>query len=336
MWPFTKRKKEKKASFTTVDEKFEDEVEYSNHELIEESKRGEGLTLSQSIAKGLKYKNQIVTKHEISSWLGHTYGDKVERFERGLSTAPSSKNHMSLPLADTHYAIDEKGNKVCFAFVYELELTHSVFLLLKMNENALKDVRTIYPNIDLSAFPKSYKEKWYVVFVDDTFKNKLDLYTLIGYAFKHIFEEQAISLKDSIALAYESAGFAITKREIADWLKKEYPEVEVNCRDLYAQASSRNKVALPLPDTHYRIKNKKRVCFAYVYQLENGNVFMLLRLNPKAYEEINKYCKEIILSAFPKTNDDAKWYTAIIDTSFIDKKQVYHLIEYAYLHVFED
>lgn len=329
------KRKPKKVE-NEVKEKLDAEAkEIVEKALEEEAEEVKGLSLSESIAKGLKYKNQLLTKHEISSWLGHTYGDKIERNERGLTTAPSKGNKKGLPLADTHYAINDDGTKVCFAFVYELEETHSVFLLLKMNEKALKDVKKIYPDVALSAFPKSYKEKWYTVFVDDTFKSKLDLYTLIGYVYKHVFEDDGLSLKASMALAYESAGFAITKKEVADWLKETYSDIEINCRSCYTTPRG-HAMKLPLPDTHYRVDGKKRGCFAYVYQLDNGNVFMLLKLNPKAFVEIKKYCKDICLSAFPKSSTKDKWYTAIIDTTFIDKKQVFHLAEYAYLHLFDE
>ena len=120
----------------------------------------EGLALSEILAAA----NDTVTSVErskkgIADFLKGEFGDKVRINCRGNYTKTG------LPLADTHYAISEKGNK-CFIYVYETDA--AVVLLLCLTDEYAESVRAGGHRIMRSAFPKS-KDSWYSIILDDTY-----------------------------------------------------------------------------------------------------------------------------------------------------------------------
>ena len=120
----------------------------------------EGLALSEILAAA----NDTVTsvdrsKKGIADFLKGEFGDKVRINCRGNYTKTG------LPLADTHYAISEKGSK-CFIYVYETDA--AVVLLLCLTDEYAESVRAGGHRIMRSAFPKS-KDSWYSIILDDTY-----------------------------------------------------------------------------------------------------------------------------------------------------------------------
>ena len=120
----------------------------------------EGLALREILAAA----NDTVTSVErskkgIADFLKGEFGDKVQINCRGNYTKTG------LPLADTHYAISEKGNK-CFIYVYETDA--AVVLLLCLTDEYAESVRAGGHRIMRSAFPKS-KDSWYSIILDDTY-----------------------------------------------------------------------------------------------------------------------------------------------------------------------
>ncbi len=99
------------------------------------------------------------SKKGIADYLAQEYGDKTELNLRVNQT------RTGLPLADTHYAVNEDG-KTCFVYVYEINGT--IVLLLRLTEVYAETVRAAGKRIIRSAFPKS-KDVWYSIIVDDSY-----------------------------------------------------------------------------------------------------------------------------------------------------------------------
>ena len=120
----------------------------------------EGLALKEILATA----NATVTnvdrsKKGIADFLKGEFGDAVQINCRGNYTKTG------LPLADTHYAIGEKGNK-CFIYVYETDA--AVVLLICLTDKYAESVRAGGHRIMRSAFPKS-KDSWFSIILDDTY-----------------------------------------------------------------------------------------------------------------------------------------------------------------------
>jgi len=125
----------------------------------------EPLTLKESLAMARETVNAsaVVNKKYVADYLTKNYGMDVECNMRGNYTKTN------LPLADTHYAVSQKGKK-CFVYVYETEA--AVVLLLCLNEKYADGIRSGGHRIIRSAFPKS-KDAWYSIIVDDTYTEDL-------------------------------------------------------------------------------------------------------------------------------------------------------------------
>ena len=130
-------------------------------EVVAEEKEKSPLSLSESLAlaRETKKASAVVNKKYIADFLTSTFGKEVECNRRGNYTKTS------LPLADTHYAIGEKGKK-CFIYVYETDA--AVVLLLCLTDEYAGSVRAGGHRIMRSAFPKS-KDSWYSIILDDTY-----------------------------------------------------------------------------------------------------------------------------------------------------------------------
>ena len=120
----------------------------------------EGLALREILAAAKDTVTSVErSKKGIADFLKGEFGDAVRVNCRGNYTKTG------LPLADTHYAISEKGSK-CFIYVYETDA--AVVLLLCLTDEYAESVRAGGHRIMRSAFPKS-KDSWYSIILDDTY-----------------------------------------------------------------------------------------------------------------------------------------------------------------------
>ena len=277
----------------------EKELTSGKEETIEaieaKEKAHEALTLKDSLvlAKSTNSSHQF-SKKFIANYLRTK--DIVEVNERENYTKTG------LPLADTHY-VDGKDGKKCFAYVYETE--GSVILLAKMNEDNAEKLQQKHAQINKSAFPKQ-KNTWYSLILDDTYTQR-DVEDILDELIGEVKEDSGVSLKESIALAKANASEQkFTKAYVCEYLKGR-KDVELNTRENYT------KTGLPLADTHYVEKDGKKVCFAYVYEID-GTMILLAKMNTKYANELKKKHSQVNLSAFPKQKDT--WYSLIIDDTY--------------------
>jgi len=126
-------------------------------------------------------------------------------------------------------------------------------------------------------------------------------------------ETGEITLKDGLEIAAATTRKEkITKKYIADYLNAKFgKEVETNCRANYIKSGK-----LPLADTHYVLAEEKKICFAFVYEI-NDTVMMLLKVSKKLGNKFAKGHNTVNLSAFPKSKDS--WYSIIVDDSFTNE-----------------
>ncbi|MDY4655203.1 MAG: MmcQ/YjbR family DNA-binding protein [Eubacteriales bacterium] len=119
----------------------------------------------------------------------------------------------------------------------------------------------------------------------------------------------------------------ISKKKIADHLKAKFGDsVEVNNHPNYT------KTNLPLSDNHYVLNGVQsngrtgRVCFVYVYELEGGKMFLLVKTNAEHAAEIMAKHPQVMRSRFPRNGE---WYSVIIDESFRSDDEVYEIVDKA-------
>ena len=294
------QKEEPKAeeAVAKTEEEAEAEYESEKNDTIEEieakEKAHEAITLKDSlvIAKATA-SSHAFSKKFIADYLRTK--DIVEVNERENFTKTG------LPLADTHY-VDGKDGKKCFAYVYETE--GSIILLAKMDDDYAKSLQKNHSQINKSAFPKQ-KNTWYSLILDDTYTAK-EVKDILDELIGEVKEDAGMSLKESIALAKASTSHSFSKKYVCDYLKDK-ENVEVNTRDNYT------RTGLPLADTHYVIKGDKKICFAYIYEIE-GSIILLAKMNTQYAKELQKKHKNVTLSAFPKQADT--WYSLIIDDTY--------------------
>ncbi len=276
----------------------EKELESEKDDTIEEieakEKAHEALTLKDSLvlAKATA-SSHTFSKKFIADYLRTK--DIVEVNERENYT------RTGLPLADTHY-VDGKDGKKCFTYVYETE--GSVILLAKMDSKYAEKLQEKHSQINLSAFPKQ-KNTWYSLILDDTYTAK-EVEDILDELIGEVKEDAGMSLKESIALAKASTAHSFTKAYVCEYLK-DRKDVELNTRENYT------KTGLPLADTHYVEKDGKKICFAYIYEIE-GSIILLAKMNTKYANALKKKHPNVTLSAFPKQVDT--WYSLIIDDTY--------------------
>jgi uncharacterized repeat protein (TIGR02543 family) len=112
----------------------------------------------------------------------------------------------------------------------------------------------------------------------------------------------------------------INKKTIADYLENTYKDkVIVNRRENYTSTG------LPLADTHYIAEENRKSCFVYVYELDGGKVFLLIKTDEKTVKTISKKHSNIHKSRFPKAK--TQWYSLIIDDSFKDGKDLFDIVD---------
>ena len=119
----------------------------------------------------------------------------------------------------------------------------------------------------------------------------------------------------------------MSKKKIADHLKAKFGDsVEVNNHPNYT------KTNLPLSDNHYVLNGMQsngrtgRVCFVYVYELEGGKMFLLVKTNAEHAAEIMAKHPQVMRSRFPRNGE---WYSVIIDESFRSDDEVYEIVDKA-------
>ncbi len=290
-----KEDKDVKKTEAEAEKELTSEKEETIEAIEAKQKAHEALTLKDSLvlAKSTNSSHQF-SKKFIANYLRTK--DIVEVNERENYTKTG------LPLADTHY-VDGKDGKKCFAYVYETE--GSVILLVKMNEDYAEKLQQKHAQINKSAFPKQ-KNTWYSLILDDTYTQS-DVEDILDELIGEVKEDSGVSLKESIALAKANASEQkFTKAYVCEYLKGR-KDVELNTRENYT------KTGLPLADTHYVEKDGKKVCFAYVYEID-GTMILLAKMNTKYANELKKKHSQVNLSAFPKQKDT--WYSLIIDDSY--------------------
>ena len=273
---------------------YESEKEDTIAEIEAKEKAHEALTLKDSLvlAKATS-SSHTFSKKFIADYLRTK--DIVEVNERENYTKTG------LPLADTHY-VDGKDGKKCFTYVYETE--GSVILLAKMDSKYAEKLQEKHSQINLSAFPKQ-KNTWYSLILDDTYTAK-EVEGILDELIGEVKEDAGMSLKESIALAKANTSHSFSKKYVCDYLQDK-ENVEVNTRENYT------KTGLPLADTHYVEKDGKKICFAYIYEIE-GSIILLGKMKTKYANALKKKHPNVTLSAFPKQADT--WYSLIIDDTY--------------------
>lgn len=291
-----------KTSVEAVEELPVEEKDGDTAEETVEAPAEEAVSLKENIitARATLSHSKIDKKH-IAEYLKNKYGDCVRLNCRVNETKTG------LPLADTHYTVNDQKN-ICFVYVYEVGET--VMLLVKVDEAYGKSLAKKHPIVKRSAFPKA-KYAWYSVIVDDSFREE-EVEEIIDAAYLYCGGKacEALSLKESLAAAEAIETDAErTKKGIADFLTEKFGAgVRINSR------ANRTRTKRPLADTHYAIKDEKRPCFVYVYEV--GTVVLLVRLPEAFAEKLMQKHATVKRSAFPKAK--YAWYSVILDDSFTD------------------
>ena len=291
-----------KTSVEAVEELPVEEKDGDTAEETVEAPAEKAVSLKENIitARATLSHSKIDKKH-IAEYLKNKYGDCVRLNCRVNETKTG------LPLADTHYTVNDQKN-ICFVYVYEVGET--VMLLVKVDEAYGKSLAKKHPIVKRSAFPKA-KYAWYSVIVDDSFREE-EVEEIIDAAYLYCGGKacEALSLKESLAAAEAIETDAErTKKGIADFLTEKFGAgVRINSR------ANRTRTKRPLADTHYAIKDEKRACFVYVYEV--GTVVLLVRLPEAFAEKLMQKHATVKRSAFPKAK--YAWYSVILDDSFTD------------------
>ncbi|HQC54437.1 MAG TPA: hypothetical protein PKX91_01775 [Clostridia bacterium] len=144
---------------------------------------------------------------------------------------------------------------------------------------------------------------------------------------KEEFEEKEFGFKEAMALAGEfTVGKSeITKKSIADYLERKHGAyVELNRRANYNASGN-----LPLADTHYDLRDGGRECFVYVYELRDGRVFLLVKIEPHIERVIKKKHPLINKSSFPRHRKDEskRWYCIFVDDTFVCGDDLYKILD---------
>ena len=243
-------------------------------------------------------------------------------------------------LSDNHFAFAPDGKRVCFTYVYEDD-DGRITILLRTSAEHAKAIRAAHKATGVrSAFPKNKERDWYSVVVDDSFTEK-GVYDELDRAARLIIGTEAAaepveilpepepapeapavileekSLKESLAAAKTvGAVGVVTKKSIFNHLADRFGDkVEVNGR---ANRTPNGK--LLLSDNHFAFApDGKRVCFAYVYEDDDGRITILLRTNEEHAKIIHSVHPATgVRSAFPK-NKERDWYSVVVDDSFTEK-----------------
>ncbi|MBQ0009220.1 MAG: hypothetical protein KBS97_02990 [Firmicutes bacterium] len=285
----------------------------------------DALSLKASLIKALSVVSAfVVTKELVASYLKNNYKDAVELIRKENYTSTN------LPLADTHY-VKLVDKKACFIYVYELKNNKSFFIVRTTDEIAAQ-IKEKHSLVELSAFPHTNDgAKWFTIMFDETYKCAEDVYEVIDLVLKGFLAEKVVpapapveelSLHDQIEKAAAVvAEVKVNKEVVASYLSETYKDaVIVNRKPNYT------KTGLPLPDTHY-VKLEKNVCVMYVYELNDGKSFLIVKTSNDVFEQIREKHPLTSISAFPHTNDGGKWYSVMFDSSFKSEEDVHEVID---------
>jgi len=129
------------------------------------------------------------------------------------------------------------------------------------------------------------------------------------------------------SLLLAGLNFELTKKEISRFVKQQFEEdVEISERD------NAHISGIALANTMFTPRGisdngkKKRVCYAFVYQLKNNSIKLIVKL-PKVYAERQaKIHTNMCRSKFPAGKN---WYVTIIDSSYKSADEVYAILERA-------
>lgn len=170
---------------------------------------------------------------------------------------------------------------------------------------------------------KSYKaKKAQIAAVEEVYDGTGDMYAISNTENTAAIADTEEDLKVVMAVAAVKAvvHIEINKKTIADYLENTYKDkVVVNRRGNYTSTG------LPLADTHYIVSDGKKSCFTYVYELDGGKVFLLIKTDEKTVKTISKKHSNIHKSRFPKAK--TQWYSLIIDDSFKDGKDLFDIVD---------
>ncbi|MBO4381261.1 MAG: hypothetical protein J5815_03820 [Clostridia bacterium] len=282
-------------------------------ETVEDVKVEEPVTLKQSMAvarHNVGHKSKIGKKF-CADYLEEKYKQNAETNRRENFTSTG------LPLADTHYAVNDKKKK-CFVYVYDLEETS--MLLINSDEKLADELNHKHGNVHKSAFPKS-KDQWFSVALDDSYTEE-EVQDILDRCYKGAGGRDAdeLSLKESLALAKTvKSAHTMTKKAICEYLEGKYgDEVEINTRENYTSTG------LPLADTHYVKDAKgKSVCFVYVYETD-GSMMLLIKANQDFAKALKESHENVHKSAFPKAKE--AWHMVLLDDSF-SNEEVHKLLD---------
>ncbi len=143
-------------------------------------------------------------------------------------------------------------------------------------------------------------------------------------------EQEPVSLSESLKIAATVASNGIVSKEtVVSYLSEAHGgEVEINHRDNYVSNGR-----LMLADTHYtlmktvngeKVKGAK-TCFVYVYENSDGGVMLLVKVPASFAASLKENHANVNLSAFPKTKDEAKWYSVPADDTWT-AEQLYAML----------
>ena len=302
--------------------------------VIPEETRTLAESLAEASATGVK---DLITKQTIIEYLSNKYGEAVE-----INARPKRTPNGKLLLSDNHFAFTPKGKRVCFTYVYETD-EGQVLALIKSDDPYMESLVEKHPGIRHSAFPKNKDRDWYSVVEDATF-TETEFFAVFDHAIELIRgkdaavvsepetapEEEEVSLSESLAAAKETGAVGIvTKQSIIDHLEERFGQkVELNGR-----ANHTPNGRLLMSDNHFAFTpHGKRVCFAYVYQDDDGKIMILLRTTEEQAHEIHSaHSATGFKSAFPK-NKDRDWYSVVVDGTFTTN-EVYEILDRAALNI---
>lgn len=240
----------------------------------------------------------------------------IESVHRSNFSKPGPNQTKGFLLPDTHYVVDDKERK-CFMFAYEND-EKEIYILLKTSKEHFDRIHAEHPSACESKFPKvSNGNPFFKLVIDDTYTRE-QLFAIIDEALG-IF---VASLNIDVVVE------PISKDLIVKHLEGFGKQVLIKHRPNYTQPGRGKEKGLLLADTHYVTKGKQKLCFLYVYEEDNGDVRLLLKMNPKHFEKVKESYKAIEASNFPKVSHGDIFYSITV-TEKLSSDQLFEIIDKA-------
>lgn len=137
-------------------------------------------------------------------------------------------------------------------------------------------------------------------------------------------EEKELKLKDVTTIADKKGSAILEKEEIANHLSEKYGDkVNVNTRPAITKNGK-----LMVADTHYKVFDDSKSCFAYVYKTKSGNIFFIFNSNKDKCDEILASHPEFSKSSFPKSKN-TQWLL-YIPSSDVTSEEIYSRLDEMY------